>query len=554
MISTTDSTGLQEQVNTMSMQQFMGPMAVNNQMNVSQPLFQDGMFPAQFAGLPLQQPNVQNNNQMPFQTGTTSPLQHLQLQPNMIQAPLQTSMPLPMPVGTAPMQTIATPTLAPSSPSVPVATTIAAPLAASTAALAAAPAVPTVPAVQGGEGEGSRPSLFIGGIPHDWTSADVADFINTKDATFHMKEGYCFVNFPDDGIAEQKAAELDGTRLIGGKTLGVRVQTRDNHQKARDHASKRKAAAAAAAAAATTPTSVTLAPQPLPNPAGDEAGNATLPTATTIQNSNGNNALLQQFGGAVAQWDSPSIAYSSMPVIQQANTQVMLQPAQRLAQTVQSQPFYNGSQGLVQTTNLMSNVPNQQQLMPSMQPFMAMTSQPMDQTTTQNMQLSQPLEELMFPGVQGMHNALAPAPVVNSGANTFVAQQGQQQMLQDDKAKKFKKVKKTCPSVFVGGLNNRVTERDLRSIFGPINEITNITIKTGFAFIDFADDDAGLIAVQRCNGCMLDGKPIAVRVQTQDNRKTAQEAKRNGNNVPAVFKKLEDSDMGMTEIATPSAP
>jgi len=121
-----------------------------------------------------------------------------------------------------------------------------------------------------------------------------------------------------------------------------------------------------------------------------------------------------------------------------------------------------------------------------------------------------------------------------------------------------KKGKKARPSVFVGGIRTDITERELRNFFGVFGKINHMTIKEGYAFLDFADDDSARTAVEKCNGYVYDGKPLGVRIQDDGNRRTAQEAKKAGQNVSVVFKRMEEGQpmgqvppMRMMEQAAP---
>eukprot|EP01061_Rhynchopus_euleeides_P023103 TRINITY_DN37641_c0_g1_i1.p2 TRINITY_DN37641_c0_g1~~TRINITY_DN37641_c0_g1_i1.p2 ORF type:complete len:216 (+),score=89.17 TRINITY_DN37641_c0_g1_i1:2-649(+) len=107
------------------------------------------------------------------------------------------------------------------------------------------------------------------------------------------------------------------------------------------------------------------------------------------------------------------------------------------------------------------------------------------------------------------------------------------------KRQKRRRAKRSKPSVFVGGLRADITEREIRNFFGVWGKILFITVKEGFAFIDFSDEASALLAVEKCNGYVYDGKPLGVRIQDAQNRKLAQSAKKNGDNVPMLFRKLE---------------
>lgn len=122
------------------------------------------------------------------------------------------------------------------------------------------------------------------------------------------------------------------------------------------------------------------------------------------------------------------------------------------------------------------------------------------------------------------------------------------------KKNRKKKGKKARPSVFVGGIRTDITERELRNFFGVFGKINYMTIKEGYAFLDFADDESARTAVEKCNGYVYDGKPLGVRIQDDSNRRTAQDAKKAGQNVSVVFKRLEEGHaMGQVMQQAPQA-
>eukprot|EP01063_Lacrimia_lanifica_P033020 TRINITY_DN576_c0_g1_i1.p2 TRINITY_DN576_c0_g1~~TRINITY_DN576_c0_g1_i1.p2 ORF type:complete len:309 (+),score=181.72 TRINITY_DN576_c0_g1_i1:68-994(+) len=152
-------------------------------------------------------------------------------------------------------------------------------------------------------------------------------------------------------------------------------------------------------------------------------------------------------------------------------------------------------------------------------------------------------------GAQGMAVAgYAPAPQQftspsgspsTSPAGTVPSSQANSPMAKKNSRGK-KKGKKSRPSVFVGGIRTDITERELRNFFGVFGKINHVTIKEGYAFLDFADDASAHTAVEKCNGYVYDGKPLGVRIQDEGNRRTAQEAKKQGQNVSMVFKRMEE--------------
>ncbi len=73
-------------------------------------------------------------------------------------------------------------------------------------------------------------------------------------------------------------------------------------------------------------------------------------------------------------------------------------------------------------------------------------------------------------------------------------------------------------NVFVGNLNFRTTENDLRSLFEQFGEITRIQVMTdretgrsrGFGFVEMADDEAAAQAIAALNGKEVDGRALNV--------------------------------------------
>ena len=73
-------------------------------------------------------------------------------------------------------------------------------------------------------------------------------------------------------------------------------------------------------------------------------------------------------------------------------------------------------------------------------------------------------------------------------------------------------------NVFVGNMNFRTTESDLRSLFEQFGEITRVQVMTdretgrsrGFGFVEMADDDAAAQAIQALNGKEFEGRALNV--------------------------------------------
>jgi cold-inducible RNA-binding protein len=79
---------------------------------------------------------------------------------------------------------------------------------------------------------------------------------------------------------------------------------------------------------------------------------------------------------------------------------------------------------------------------------------------------------------------------------------------------KEKKVK----NLFVGNLSFQATENDLRSLFEPFGEITNVRLMTdrdtgrsrGFGFVEMATEEAAQQAVAALNGKQASGRALTV--------------------------------------------
>eukprot|EP00992_Anisonema_acinus_P011453 TRINITY_DN7417_c0_g1_i1.p1 TRINITY_DN7417_c0_g1~~TRINITY_DN7417_c0_g1_i1.p1 ORF type:complete len:292 (+),score=33.03 TRINITY_DN7417_c0_g1_i1:62-937(+) len=72
------------------------------------------------------------------------------------------------------------------------------------------------------------------------------------------------------------------------------------------------------------------------------------------------------------------------------------------------------------------------------------------------------------------------------------------------------------PSLFVGGLASSVTETMLKGLFQGCGTIERVTMKRGYAFIQFVEPGALNLAVGY-DGTVLAGKAIGVRVQSAEN-------------------------------------
>ena len=73
-------------------------------------------------------------------------------------------------------------------------------------------------------------------------------------------------------------------------------------------------------------------------------------------------------------------------------------------------------------------------------------------------------------------------------------------------------------SLFVGNMNFRTTESDLRALFEPFGEISRVQVMTdretgrsrGFGFVEMADDDAAAKAIAALNGKEIEGRALNV--------------------------------------------
>jgi RNA recognition motif-containing protein len=73
--------------------------------------------------------------------------------------------------------------------------------------------------------------------------------------------------------------------------------------------------------------------------------------------------------------------------------------------------------------------------------------------------------------------------------------------------------------IFVGNLNYRTTEAELREFLGGAGEVVRISIPLdrdtgrprGFAFVDFATPEQASSAIQRFDGQELTGRPLRIR-------------------------------------------
>ncbi|MCX8479038.1 MAG: RNA-binding protein [Chitinophagales bacterium] len=74
-------------------------------------------------------------------------------------------------------------------------------------------------------------------------------------------------------------------------------------------------------------------------------------------------------------------------------------------------------------------------------------------------------------------------------------------------------------NLFIGNLDYRAGEDQLRALFEQVGNVTSVKIVTdretgrarGFAFVEMADDAAGQKAVDGLNGAMINDRPISVK-------------------------------------------
>ncbi len=87
--------------------------------------------------------------------------------------------------------------------------------------------------------------------------------------------------------------------------------------------------------------------------------------------------------------------------------------------------------------------------------------------------------------------------------------------------------------LFVGSLSWNTTEEDLKSLFAEAGEIEEVKIITdretgrarGFGFVTFANSEDATTAIERFDGCELDGRNIKVNV-AEDKRDRGPRQKR----------------------------
>ena len=74
-------------------------------------------------------------------------------------------------------------------------------------------------------------------------------------------------------------------------------------------------------------------------------------------------------------------------------------------------------------------------------------------------------------------------------------------------------------SIYVGNLDFRTTEEELRKAFGVYGQVDRVNIvtdkntgqKRGFAFVEMANDAEGEKAIAVLNGSLMDGRSVSVK-------------------------------------------
>jgi len=72
--------------------------------------------------------------------------------------------------------------------------------------------------------------------------------------------------------------------------------------------------------------------------------------------------------------------------------------------------------------------------------------------------------------------------------------------------------------IYVGNLNFRTTEDEIRDLFGQHGQVDDVALITdrdtgrprGFGFVEMTEDDAGRKAIEELNGKEVDGRALTV--------------------------------------------
>lgn len=81
--------------------------------------------------------------------------------------------------------------------------------------------------------------------------------------------------------------------------------------------------------------------------------------------------------------------------------------------------------------------------------------------------------------------------------------------------------------LYVGNLNEKTGENDLRNLFSAVGDLVNVSIikdkhsgnSKGFGFIEFESQKLGQTAISKFNGHLLNGAQITVN-EARGNRRT----------------------------------
>ncbi|MEC9465259.1 MAG: RNA-binding protein [Myxococcota bacterium] len=73
-------------------------------------------------------------------------------------------------------------------------------------------------------------------------------------------------------------------------------------------------------------------------------------------------------------------------------------------------------------------------------------------------------------------------------------------------------------NIYVGNLPYRITEDEVRDVFGAHGEVSSVKIiidrdtgrSKGFGFVEMPDDDAARAAIDACNEMEVSGRPLKV--------------------------------------------
>ena len=86
---------------------------------------------------------------------------------------------------------------------------------------------------------------------------------------------------------------------------------------------------------------------------------------------------------------------------------------------------------------------------------------------------------------------------------------------------------RSIPQVFIRGLNYYVTKRDIEKEFIRFGDIKNLTIKRGFAFVEFYDPKDAKYAIKELDGRKLFGQSNRIVVEEAKISKEEREKRKN---------------------------